>query len=76
MAEMPVPPKWISGNSLGTALKNQTIKLPIGGTLNEPRIDPKALAQASGEFLRTGARNLLFDELNRGLNRLLKPPEE
>lgn len=75
LAEMPVPPKWIGGNSLGTALKNQTIRLPIGGTLDQPRIDPKALAQASAEFLKTGARNLLFDGLNRGLDRFLKPQE-
>ncbi len=76
MAEMPVPPKWIGNNPLGTAMKNQTIRLPIGGTLSEPRIDSKALAQASGEFLKAGARNLLFDGLNRGLDRLFQPPEK
>jgi hypothetical protein len=75
MAEMPVPPKWIGANPLGTALKNQTIRLPIGGTLNEPKIDPKALAQVSAEFVKAGARNLLLDGLNRGLDRLLKPPD-
>jgi hypothetical protein len=75
MAEMPVPPKWIGNNPLGTAMRNQTIRLPIGGTLNEPTIDPKALAQVSGDFLKAGARNLLLDGLNRGLDRLFKPPE-
>jgi hypothetical protein len=75
MAEMPVPPKWVGANPLGTALKNQTIRLPIGGTLQEPKIDAKALAQVSADFLKGSATNLLRDTLNKQFDRLFTPPK-
>lgn len=73
MAEMPVPPKWLGSNPLGTALTNQTIKLPIGGTLAAPKLDEKALAQASGQFIRDSATNLLKDEVGKQLDRFFAP---
>jgi hypothetical protein len=76
MAEMPVPPKWLGNNPLGVALKNQTIRLPIEGTLQRPQIDRQALAKASAEFVRGSASNLLRDTLNKQLDRLFKPPPE
>jgi hypothetical protein len=76
MAEMPVPPKWIGNNPLGVALKNQTIRLPIEGTLQRPLIDRQALARASAEFVRGSATNLLRDTLNKQLDRLFSPPPE
>src|SRR4029078_4101215 len=56
LAEMPVPPKWIGNNPLGASLKGQTIRLPIGGTLNHPKIDERALAKLSSQFLRDNAQ--------------------
>lgn len=73
MAEMPVPPKWIGNNPLGAALQNQIVKLPIGGTLDHPEIDQKALAAASAQFLQGAATNALKNELNNQLDRFLKP---
>jgi hypothetical protein len=74
MAEMPVPPKWLGNNPLGASLKNQTIRLPIGGTLSQPQIDRRALAQVSAEFVRGSAGNLLRDTLNKQFDRLFNPP--
>ena len=48
VAEMPVPPKWTGNNPLGTALKDQTIHLPIGGTLDRPQIDRRAMQRYTG----------------------------
>lgn len=79
MAEMPVPPKWIGNNRLGTAIRDQTIRLPIGGTLDRPRIDPQVLAQMSGQFLRNAAGRAVVNELNdqvqRQFDRLLDLPK-
>lgn len=79
LAEMPVPPKWIGNNRLGSAIKDQTIRLPIGGTLDRPRIDPQVLAQMSGQFLRNAAGRAVVNELNdqveRQFNRLLNLPK-
>ena len=74
MAEMPVPPKWRPGHEvLESALRNQTIRLPIGGTLQKPTIDRKVLDRLSQQFIENAARNVLQDQLNQGLQRLLGP---
>jgi hypothetical protein len=71
---MPIPPKWVASHRLlDSAVRNQTIQVPIGGTLGKPRIDPGALERLSREFLENAARNVLGDELNRGLERMLGP---
>jgi translocation and assembly module TamB len=62
-AEMPVPPKWLGSSKLAkSALGNQTIRLPIGGTLSQPRLDEHALREASAKFVRDAAENVLRQE--------------
>jgi hypothetical protein len=70
VAEMTVPEKWLGGNVLGKALKNQKIKIPIRGTLHSPQVDAKELARLRSEFVGEAAGNVIRDEL---LDRLLKP---
>jgi hypothetical protein len=74
MAEMPVPPKWLGNNVLGSALRNQTIRLPIGGTLSKPQLDRREMDRVSRQFLENAARNVLLDELQKQLERLPGPP--
>jgi len=74
MAEMPVPPKWRGKHELlDSALRDQIIRVPIGGTLSKPRLDRKTLEQLSQRFLENAARNVLQDGLNRGLQQLFGP---
>jgi translocation and assembly module TamB len=62
-AEMPVPPKWLgSGRPAKSAPANPIIRLPIGGTLSQPRIDERALREASAPFVRSPAENTLRQE--------------
>lgn len=64
-AEMPVPPKWLGSSKLAkSALANQTIHLPIGGTLSHPKIDEHALREASAKFARDTAENALRQEMD------------
>jgi hypothetical protein len=72
MAEMPIPPQWKVGGLLGSALRDQTIRLPITGTLNKPKIDKQTLDQVRGQFLQKATQNMLEDELGRGLERLFR----
>lgn len=74
IAEMPVPPKWTAQTPrLATALKGQTIQLPIQGTLQQPRLDQQTMRRYTGQLLQKSAENLLQDELQRQLDRLKKP---
>ena len=71
MAEMPIPPKLLGHNaSLDTALRNQTIRLPIGGTLDNPRIDSRELDRLTQRFMESAAQNLIQEELTKGLQSL------
>jgi hypothetical protein len=72
MAEMPVPPKWQAGGMLGSALRDQTLRLPIAGTLSKPSIDKRVFDQLQGQVLQKAAENVLGDELHRGLDRLFR----
>lgn len=73
VVEMPVPAKWRTGNAtLDLALKNQTIRLPVGGSLLQPAIDQRELERQTGQFLQGAARNVIEDELHRQLERLLQ----
>ncbi len=59
--EVPIPGHLLGTGSLAQALDAQTIVLPVGGTLSEPKIDPAALTQS-------GVRALLgvVEQLLRG----------
>jgi|GEM_PF-4440825 len=78
VAEMPVPPKLVAlAAKNGVPITNQTFKIPIGGTLTHPKIDAGALRQAEGDLLRDNLREAaggaIQNQLNKGLDRLLRP---
>ena len=71
--EMPIPPKWLGNNPLSASLRNRTIQIPIGGTLSKPQLDQRRMAQLSRQFFENAARNVLEDELHKGLEHLFRP---
>jgi hypothetical protein len=71
MAEVPVRDEWVAQDRYLAALKGQTIKLPISGTLSRPQVDQRALGELSKQAIREVGTNLLQDQLQRGLERLL-----
>ncbi|NQU25721.1 MAG: hypothetical protein HQ567_30910 [Candidatus Nealsonbacteria bacterium] len=80
MAEMPIPPKWIGAGPLGSALKDKRIRLPIGGTLDKPKIDQKVYRQLRDKFvtetIRDTTRGVIENEVGKQLERLFgRPPQ-
>ncbi|MHB8901296.1 MAG: hypothetical protein ACYC6Y_21310, partial [Thermoguttaceae bacterium] len=74
IVEMPIPDKWRTGNpAIDAAVKNQSLRLPIGGSLLEPTVDRRELERQAGQFMQGAVGNVLQDQLNRQLERLLKP---
>jgi hypothetical protein len=70
VAEMPIPPRWLGNNALAAALANQTIRLPIGGTIDNPHIDPQALQAANAQFIRNAASDVIRNDLEGNLRKL------
>ncbi|MBN1394577.1 MAG: hypothetical protein JW959_06110 [Pirellulales bacterium] len=74
VAEMPVPPKWLAGNPIAAkALANQVVRIPLKGTLAKPQLDRREMERLSRQFIKKAAGNLLEEELNKQLERLLGP---
>jgi len=74
LVEMPIPPKWLAANPvLAQAFRGQLVRLPLKGTLGKPVLDRQALESISRELLRKAAGNILEEELNKQLDRLLNP---
>jgi hypothetical protein len=74
VAEMPVPPKWLVNNPAASALKGQTLALPIGGTLSHPQLDQAKLQEYTERFIRKAAGNLIEDGIKNGLDQLFRKP--
>jgi hypothetical protein len=61
VAEMPVPPKWLGDSKVGKGLAGQTIRLPIRGTLANPKLDEHALRPAFDKAAKQQLDNRLKD---------------
>ncbi len=66
LLQMPVPPKWMDQNpTIAQALRNQTITVPLRGTLVKPQLDQRVMQDLTRQFLQKAAGNLIEGELNR-----------
>ena len=73
VAEIPLKPEWMQGNSKLASMTDQTLKIPITGTLSKPKLDARVIEQLIGSaMLNVGGK--LEDQLNNGLQKLLPPP--
>ncbi|MGH7139416.1 MAG: hypothetical protein ACREHD_27035, partial [Pirellulales bacterium] len=72
MAEIRLPDKWLGNGPLATALKSRPLQVPIAGTLKKPKVDLQELRGLGRQTLRESAKEVLGEELQRGLNRLFK----
>jgi translocation and assembly module TamB len=71
MAEVPIQATFLGFDlSLG-ALEGQTLRIPIEGSLQKPKLDRSVLQQLAGKLLQNAARGTLLNEVNKQFERLL-----
>ncbi|GIW80932.1 MAG: hypothetical protein KatS3mg105_2739 [Gemmatales bacterium] len=73
VVEMPIPKKFLPTDRLQEVLAKTTIKVPVTGSLNQPRLDRDFIRREAAKVIRESTRNLLRDEAGRQLDRLLRP---
>ncbi len=73
LAEMPVPPRWLPQGRLGTALAKQTVRLPLTGTLDRPRLDQAAVRAALADLARQTAGTAIEKEFQDRLKKIFGP---
>jgi hypothetical protein len=70
VAEVPLNARLLGADlSLGT-LEGKSLRIPIEGTLQKPKLDRRALYDIPAQLLENAARGVLIDGVNRGLERL------
>jgi hypothetical protein len=72
LAEVPIRDEWVANDRYLSALKGQVLQMPVQGTLAKPRVDAQVLAQLTRQSVGGAASRMLEQELNRGLDRLLR----
>ena len=71
VATVPIQDEWVVGDRYLSALRGQTLQVPVRGTLSNPKLDVRVLDQLAQQFLGGAAKRLIEQELGRGLQRLL-----
>jgi hypothetical protein len=73
LVHVPIQDKWIEGQALLVGLKGQSLTSPISGTLRQPKMDQSAVASLSQQLLQGAAQQAIGGELNKALDKFLKP---
>jgi hypothetical protein len=71
MAEFPAPSRWLGKN---TPKALTVVRLPIGGTISTPRIDPQALQQIVSRYAVETAGELLKREFEKNIPKWFQGP--
>lgn len=73
VAEVPIRDDWLRSERLRNAFAGKVLQLPVGGTLGRPKVDLRGLERLASDLLREAASDALRGELDRQLERLLRP---
>jgi hypothetical protein len=73
VVHVPIQDKWIEGKAFLVGLRGQSLSIPISGTLRNPKMDQSAVAGLSQQLLQGAAQQAIGGELNKALDKFLKP---
>jgi translocation and assembly module TamB len=69
---IPIQDRWIDGEDALRGLAGQSLKIPIQGTFQNPKIDERAIADITKQIIRNTARDAIGGEINRQLEKLFQ----
>lgn len=67
--EIPLPDAWLSRNKMLSRLKGEVVSIRIGGTLDDPAVDRRVLADFGKRLGAKAAGGLLQNLLEKGLDK-------
>jgi len=74
LLEVPVQDQWLGGAAASSPWRNRVVRIPIRGTLSQPQIDSRVLAQIATGMAAGAGQRLLGEGINKGLERLFGTP--
>jgi hypothetical protein len=69
--DVPIQDSWVKRDSVLSAMKGQSLQIPIEGTLKSPKLDKRILEKLGGQLLQNTAKGFLQNQLNKQLEKLL-----
>ena len=73
VAKIPIQQAWIGENQYLAPLAGQSLEIPIGGTLQQPKLDASAIGSVTQQLVTAAAQQAVQKQVDRGLNKLLGP---
>ncbi|HEX6961626.1 MAG TPA: hypothetical protein VF175_07145, partial [Lacipirellula sp.] len=73
LIEVPIQQKWVGSKPALQPLVGQLIQIPVSGTFARPNVDERAITGFLTQAAQAAAGGLLGDEINKALDKLLKP---
>ena len=70
--EVPIQDKWIEREPALRGLAGQSLKIPIYGTFQKPKINERAVADLSRQLLQGAASQAIGNELNKQFKKLFQ----
>lgn len=71
VVETPIPKRWLGTPAIAKQMEGKTIKVPIGGTLDQPRLDRKALQTEIARLVQKGAGGVIENKINQEIDKQL-----
>lgn len=71
MMSIPIQDDWVASRPELAGLQGLTVNVPVKGTLSKPKVDTKVLGELSKQLVRQAAGQLIDQQLQRGLQKLL-----
>jgi hypothetical protein len=71
VVEVPIRDEWIAQNKSLSGLRGKSLHIPVRGSLTQPQLDARVLENLARDAVTAPVENLLENELQKGLNRLL-----
>jgi hypothetical protein len=71
-AQIPIQPQWIADRPKLSFLRGHTVRLPITGTLGNPRVDQRGLQQLATDILQSATGSMIQDGIRQGLDQLFR----
>ncbi len=71
--QIPIQDEWVAKEPLLSGLKGQTLEVPVSGTLTKPKMDQRTITHLTGQLLQNGAGQAVGNQLNKALDKFLKP---
>jgi hypothetical protein len=69
LVEIPLPDSWLDRGPVLRSLKGEVVAIPLQGTLEQPRVDGRTMAELGKRLGAEAAGGLLQNLLERGLDR-------